>query len=162
MYKGPCFFFVSPRALETSGPGLERRQGCRIPLAIRDGREGAGGRPGSGGVAVVPRREGCHGGGETVAKGGTAEEARLRRNLLGTLIKYIFSPIAFSSLPYSLAPRLISLAPPATWEELWGKNLASVLEYMRSYRYLLPLTFESSVLLEVLERFQVHKTLCAR
>jgi hypothetical protein len=94
-------------------------------------------------------------------------EERLRRNLLGPLIKYIFvrasfSPIAFSSLPYSLAPRLISLAPPATWEELWVKNLASVLEYMRSYRYLLPLTFKKFVLLEVLERFQVQKTLCAR
>lgn len=54
----------SPERKGRRGVGHERRQGCRSPLAIRDGREGAGERPGSEGVAAVPQREGCHGGRE--------------------------------------------------------------------------------------------------
>lgn len=39
-----------------------------------------------------------------VAKGGTAEEARLRWNLLGPLIKYIFVRTSFSPLRFSSPP----------------------------------------------------------
>lgn len=164
----------SPERKGRRGVGHERRQGCRSPLAIRDGREGAGERPGSEGVAAVPQREGCHGGREVtvprregwhggggaapVEPAGSVDQVHLCKNIL------LPSQVQFSAVQsYSSQSRMISLALSSTWEELGAKNLVFFQKRCLIHAILVLCTtcgFQKFCTLEVLERSQVE-TLCA-